>query len=123
MTMKPPAETRANKTDAGNGSYGICRVIGVSRSPSPDPGRSRPALVPLINVNWASIFKWRWTGEMPAQVRSSLQQLTARVHAQGRQLRFWNAPGRPEVWREMQAAGVDLIGTDDLAGLARFLLP
>jgi hypothetical protein len=29
-----------NKTDAGNGSYGICRVIGASRSPSPDPSRS-----------------------------------------------------------------------------------
>jgi hypothetical protein len=29
-----------NKTDAGNGSYGICRVSNVSRSPSPDPSRS-----------------------------------------------------------------------------------
>ncbi len=28
-----------NKTDAGNGSNGICRVIDVSRSPSPDPSR------------------------------------------------------------------------------------
>jgi hypothetical protein len=28
------------KTDAGNGSNGICRVIDASRSPSPDPGRS-----------------------------------------------------------------------------------
>ncbi len=27
-------------TDAGNGSNGICRVIGACRSPSPDPGRS-----------------------------------------------------------------------------------
>lgn len=32
--------TRANNTDAGNGSYAICRVIGASRSPSPDPRRS-----------------------------------------------------------------------------------
>jgi hypothetical protein len=32
--------TRPNKTDAGNGSYGICRVINASRSPSPDPKRS-----------------------------------------------------------------------------------
>ena len=29
-----------NKTDAGNGSNGICRVIDASRSPSPDPRRS-----------------------------------------------------------------------------------
>ena len=32
------------KTDAANGSYGICRVIDASRSPSPDPGRSASAL-------------------------------------------------------------------------------
>ena len=32
--------TKANKTDAGNGSNGICRVIDASRSPSPDPKRS-----------------------------------------------------------------------------------
>ena len=32
---------RPNKTDAGNGSKAICRVIGPLRSPSPDPKRSR----------------------------------------------------------------------------------
>ena len=32
-------EIPSNKTDAGNGSYGICRVIDASRSPSPDPNR------------------------------------------------------------------------------------
>jgi len=34
-----PSE-QPNKTDAGNGSNGISRVIDASRSPSPDPGRS-----------------------------------------------------------------------------------
>ncbi len=37
---KPTTKTTANKTDAGNGSNGICRVIDASRSPSPDPRRS-----------------------------------------------------------------------------------
>jgi hypothetical protein len=32
--------TKGNKTDAGNGSKAICRVINVLRSPSPDPRRS-----------------------------------------------------------------------------------
>ena len=36
----------ANKTDAGNGSYGICRVIDASRSPSPDPKRSPNSSTP-----------------------------------------------------------------------------
>jgi hypothetical protein len=33
-------QPRQNKTDAGNGSYGICRVIDASRSQSHDPKRS-----------------------------------------------------------------------------------
>jgi hypothetical protein len=36
----PHHQTRANKTDAGNGSKAICRVSNDSRSPSPDPSRS-----------------------------------------------------------------------------------
>jgi hypothetical protein len=41
MTDQAEVESRPtpNKTDAGNGSYGICRVIDPSRSPSPDPKR------------------------------------------------------------------------------------
>ena len=30
---------KANQTDAGNGSKAICRVIGASLSPAPDPER------------------------------------------------------------------------------------
>jgi hypothetical protein len=37
---RTPPPTKANKTDAGNGSYGISRVLDASRSPSPDPKRS-----------------------------------------------------------------------------------
>ncbi|MFO1482540.1 MAG: hypothetical protein U1F71_04165 [Verrucomicrobiaceae bacterium] len=33
-------QPKANKTDAGNGSKAICRVIDAYRSPSPDPKRS-----------------------------------------------------------------------------------
>ena len=35
--FEPPP--KPNKTDAGNGSNGICRVIDASSSPSPDPKR------------------------------------------------------------------------------------
>jgi hypothetical protein len=39
----------------------------------------------------------------------------------GRLLRFWNTPNRPAVWRALREAGVDVIGTDDLLALRRFL--
>jgi hypothetical protein len=37
--MHHSKQPKANKTAAGNGSDGICRVSNVSRSPSPDPRR------------------------------------------------------------------------------------
>jgi hypothetical protein len=56
MTTTVIAETRPNKTDAGNGSYGICWVIDASLSPLPDPRRL--GVVPSVprshnaRINW-----------------------------------------------------------------------
>jgi hypothetical protein len=44
------------------------------------------------------------------------------AHEQGRRIRFWAAPDTPEGWRELYQAGVDLLNTDDLSGLADWLL-
>jgi hypothetical protein len=81
-----------------------------------------PLLVPWVSENWRSVFAWRWEGAMPAGERATLRQWVERAHAQGRKVRFWNTPDRPEAWRILLEAGVDLIGTDDLAGLQEFLL-
>ena len=80
-----------------------------------------PQLVPLISENWTQQFKWRGTGAFPEEEQSRLRQLVGRVHQQGRRLRFWAIPDTLAGWRELQSAGVDVIGTDDLVGLAKFL--
>jgi len=80
-----------------------------------------PQLVPLISENWKHHFKWRGHGPLPEDERQKLRQLVHRAHAQDRRLRFWAAPDTAAGWRELQSAGVDIIGTDDLAGLASFL--
>lgn len=78
-------------------------------------------LIPLVSDNWAKFFTWCGDGDFPAADRERLRQFVAQAHAQHRLLRFWNTPNRPGVWRELRAAGVDVIGTDDLAALRRFL--
>lgn len=80
------------------------------------------ALVPLVSENWRKIFTWDWQGEMPAAERTGLKQWVERAHGQGRKVRFWNTPDRADAWRILLEAGVDIIGTDDLGGLQRFLL-
>jgi glycerophosphoryl diester phosphodiesterase len=77
--------------------------------------------VPLVSADWNTLFKSRWTGPLPDADRVALEKIVARAHAQGRRLRFWNTPDRVDVWQSLLAAGVDVIGTDDLAGLQEFL--
>jgi glycerophosphoryl diester phosphodiesterase len=78
-------------------------------------------LMPMISDNWTSHFRWRGDGEMPAEERRKLRETVEIVHAAGRVVRFWGTPENEAVWRELRAAGVDLIGTDQLDRLATFL--
>jgi len=78
-------------------------------------------LLPLISDNWGKHFKWKGEGEFPVGERDKLHGIVKKAHSSGRRLRFWATPEKITVWRELQAAGVDLINTDDLAGLRRFL--
>lgn len=80
-----------------------------------------PDLMPLISDNWGNHFKYRGQGEMPAEEKKKLAEIVAKVHAKSRRLRFWATPESPALWKELKAAGVDLIGTDQLEKLAEFL--
>lgn len=83
-------------------------------------GTASAALVPWVSENWKKVFTWTWQGEMPAAERTALRTYVDRAHAQGRKVRFWNTPDRADAWQLLLAAGVDIIGTDDLDGLQRF---
>ena len=77
--------------------------------------------VPLISDNWGNHFKYRGKGEMPTVEREKLFDIVKKCHEQGRRLRFWATPENSTLWSELQNAGVDLIGTDDLEALQKHL--
>jgi hypothetical protein len=79
-------------------------------------------LIPLVSMSWAGLFQWRGEGDFPPDEKAKLRGMVARAHASHRRIRFWATPDRPNFWRELQSAGVDLINVDDLAGLRAFLL-
>ena len=93
------------------------RYAAIDGRPS-DLESSPPAsLVPLISDNWGNHFKYRGQGEMPAAEREKLATIVKECHEQGRRIRFWATPENSTLWTELQNAGVDLIGTDDLEAL------
>jgi glycerophosphoryl diester phosphodiesterase len=89
-----------------------------------EEGNVSPHLIPLISDNWAMHFRWRGRAEdgaLPAEERVKLRELVERAHRQGRLMRWWGTADTRVVWQELFEAGVDLINTDDLTGLAGYL--
>ncbi len=83
----------------------------------------RPAhLMPLISDRWSSHFRWRGQGPFPKEERRKLHRIVREAHQAGRRVRFWATPENSNLWEALVEAEVDLINTDDLEGLKRFLL-
>ncbi len=108
-----PKDTLAQET---------ARHAAIDGRPEDLDGTLPPSLIPLVSEDWKRLFAWRGTGPFPDAQRQHLRDLVARAHAQGRKVRFWGTPDRPEVWTELHAAKADLLNADDLAALRHFLL-
>lgn len=81
---------------------------------------------PLVSESWKDNFTWQGQGEMPEVEKTKLNKIIRSLHANGQILRFWATPDaestqRENVWNQLCEAGVDLIGSDDLKGLAAYL--
>jgi hypothetical protein len=97
------------------------RLAGVDGRLSDLESSLRSDEMPLLSDAWAKHFQWRGSGPMPAAEAKKLRDLVAKAHSTGRMVRFWATPETAPLWRELQAAEVDLIGTDQLERLAEFL--
>lgn len=89
-------------------------------------GPLKANVMPLVSDNWTVHFTWQGDGPMPAAERDKLRGIVRQAHAAGQRIRFWATPDlavaqREAVWRELIAAGVDHLNTDDLPGLRDFL--
>ena len=98
------------------------RLVGIDgRLEDLDREDRPPTLVPLISDRWGKQFRWHGGSDMPENERQQLHEIVRIAHARGQRVRFWATPEDPACWRELAAGGVDLIGTDRLGDLARFL--
>ncbi|MEQ1823803.1 MAG: hypothetical protein ABL949_14945 [Fimbriimonadaceae bacterium] len=96
------------------------RLLNIDGRPG-DLDQARNKSIAWVSDNWSNHFKWKGNGPMPEDERLKLVGMASKAHALRYQLRFWATPEQPVVWSELRAAGVDLIGSDQLTNLARFL--
>ncbi|MFN9306581.1 MAG: hypothetical protein ACK53T_12220 [Planctomycetota bacterium] len=91
------------------------------RLPDLDAVPPPPAdLVPWISDAWSRVSDWTGTDELTAAERARLASLATRARAQGRELRFWGAPDRPEAWQALRELGIARVGTDRPTQAARW---
>ncbi|MGD1805460.1 hypothetical protein ACP6PL_08460 [Dapis sp. BLCC M126] len=85
-----------------------------------------PGFMPLISDNWNNFFSgdlaWDGTGTIPEDTETELNRIVSEVQGEDKIFRFWNLPqDAPSVWGPLFEAEIDLINTDDLAGLSNFI--
>ncbi|MGZ8741932.1 MAG: hypothetical protein ACXWXO_03320 [Nocardioides sp.] len=84
------------------------------------------AITPLVSAQWDAYFTWDGHGSMPRGERARLEEMVRAAHVVGSAIRFYDTPddrgvARDAIWRELVAADVDYISTDDLAGFGAFI--
>jgi hypothetical protein len=87
-----------------------------------DLGKSLPVgFMPLVSDNFQAQFPSMSQGELSEMDAKKLRKVITQTHKEGRKIRFWATQDNPETWKKLLELDVDLINTDDLEGLARFL--
>lgn len=71
-------------------------------------------------LKWKKNFSWNGEGEISSEELAKLKDLVAKVHSEGRQLRFFASPANKAYWKLMKEQGVDLVDTDNIGELQRF---
>jgi glycerophosphoryl diester phosphodiesterase len=80
------------------------------------------SVLPMISDSWGTHFAWRGQGPLPEGEKKKLLGIVSQAHQKGRLVRFWATPDQPRFWKELRAAGVDIINTDRPQELRKFLL-
>ena len=77
--------------------------------------------VGLVSLSFERYSHWNGEGSLPVNDRNVLLHVIDSVHHAGKKIRFWAAPDNENSWRIQMKLGVDLIGTDEIQELSKFL--
>lgn len=78
-------------------------------------------LFPIASCKYSRLLKWKGKGTIPPSETQKLAFYVAEAHRNGSKVRLWAAPQNKAVWSELLKCNVDLINTDHLSSLRRFL--
>jgi hypothetical protein len=75
----------------------------------------------MASCKYSRMLRWDGKGIFPIAERNRLCTFVAMAHRMGEKVRLWASPDRKAVWDELLKCGVDLINTDRLVTLRKYL--
>jgi alkaline phosphatase len=79
------------------------------------------ARVSLISASFKAYTQWDGIGSLPQPDLEKIAAVIGEVHSKGKKIRFWATPDSEYAWDVLKKLKVDIINTDDVEGLAKFL--
>ncbi len=76
----------------------------------------------VASCKYSSLLKWKGKGTIKAQDLTRLKYYVDEAHKNGRKVRLWGSPEKKMVWAELLKCNVDLINTNRLVSLRKFLI-
>jgi alkaline phosphatase len=77
--------------------------------------------VTMISTNFRAYAQWNGKGVLTNFEREKIVSLIDAAHANGKPIRFWAAPDFVNAWLTFMNLNVDIIGTDNVQGLATLI--
>jgi hypothetical protein len=78
--------------------------------------------MPWISGDWTEFFPYKGESIFPNEQKAKLDSMVKSIHSEHRVVRFWGAPDSESMWSLHWKAGVDLINTDHIANLRKWIL-
>lgn len=75
----------------------------------------------MASCKYSRMLKWAGKGCFPEAEKNRLCAFVSMAHRMGEKVRLWASPEKKVVWDELLKCGVDLINTDRLVTLRRYL--
>jgi len=75
----------------------------------------------LVSTSFASVSSWNGNGEIPADDAKKIKQTIEWAHKLNMPMRFWASPDFPDAWEKFVAIGVDVLNSDNVEELSKFL--
>jgi alkaline phosphatase len=78
--------------------------------------------VGLVSLPFDKISEWKGEGDINQNDKKRVSHIIDSVHAAGKPIRFWAAPDTKSSWKLQKQLHADIIGTDLIDELAKFLM-